>query len=212
MAPPCRKSWTSPSSQNNEAVAKAFAAQDDIVIPGIVWELSGPEILVQDWLDGVPANRPSCRSSTTRWPGAAHRLFLQMVLRDGLFHADPHPGNVFALSGNRVGFLDFGLVGHLSPHRRDQFLMLLRAIVDNDADALLMTLLEWSGEAHSDLAPGNGGGSTMWHAARPKPLAVKRHHAADESGPRGRWPPSDLALLFKALVTADRAAATGPAV
>lgn len=45
-----------------------------------------------------------------------------MVLRDGLFHADPHPGNLLALPGNRVGFIDFGMVGRLSPQRRRQVL------------------------------------------------------------------------------------------
>ena len=39
---------------------------------------------------------------------------LKMVLEDGFFHADPHPGNVFYLPGNRVAFIDFGMAGHLS--------------------------------------------------------------------------------------------------
>lgn len=195
--------------QNNEAVAKAFAAQDDIVIPGIVWELSGPEILVQDWLDGVPANK-AAELPQFDHPLLARRgaqAFLQMVLRDGLFHADPHPGNVFALSGNRVGFLDFGLVGHLSPHRRDQFLMLLRAIVDSDADALLMTLLEWSGEAHSDISRLE---TAVEHyvARRQAEATLSLSNAIMQLMNLAREAelalPSDLALLFKALVTADR--------
>jgi len=129
-----------------------------------------------------------------------------MVLRDGLFHADPHPGNLFALPGNRVGFIDFGLVGHLSPHRRDQFLVLLRALVEGDADSLVMVLLEWTGDSRVSIGLMES--------------AVERYIARRGSGPLRLGDsisefmdlaresqiamPPDMALLFKALVTADR--------
>lgn len=194
--------------RNNELVANAFAAQPDIVIPRIDWALSTPELLVQDWLDGVPANLAPM-DSRLHGPLLAQRgaqAFLHMVLRDGLFHADPHPGNVFALEGNRVGFLDFGLVGHLSAHRREQFLMLLRAMVEGDADGLVMVLLEWSGDTRIEMALMES--------------AVERYMARRDNGPLHLGEsikefmdlaraaqitlPADMALLFKALITADR--------
>lgn len=194
--------------RNNELVAQAFVQQPEIVIPRIVWELSTPELLVQDWLDGVPANLATL-DDRFHGPLLAQRgaqAFLHMVLRDGLFHADPHPGNVFALDGNRVGFLDFGLVGHLSPHRRDQFLMLLRAMVEGDADGLVMVLLEWTGDTRVEIALMES--------------AVERYIARRDNGPLKLGDsikefmdlareseiamPPDMALLFKALITADR--------
>lgn len=194
--------------RNNELLAQAFVDQPEIVIPRIVWALSTPELLVQDWLDGVPANL-AAGDARFHGPLLAQRgaqAFLQMVLRDGLFHADPHPGNVFALEGNRVGFLDFGLVGHLSPHRRDQFLMLLRAMVEGDADGLVMLLLEWTGDTRIEMALMES--------------AVERYIARRDNGPLQLGEsikefmdlaresqiamPSDMALLFKALITADR--------
>ena len=194
--------------RNNELVADAFAQQPEIVIPRIDWTLSTPELLVQDWLDGVPANLAAANPDFDG-PLLARRgaqAFLHMVLRDGLFHADPHPGNVFALTGNRVGFLDFGLVGHLSPHRRDQFLVLLRAMVEGDADGLVMVLLEWTGDTRVEIA--------LMEAA------VERYIARRDNGPLKLGDsikefmdlareseiamPADMALLFKALITADR--------
>lgn len=194
--------------RSTEQVAQAFAGDPDIAIPGVVWALSTPELLVQDWLDGIPANRAA---GDARFDGrllaqrGAH-AFLHMVLRDGLFHADPHPGNLFALPGNRVGFIDFGLVGHLSPHRRDQFLVLLRALVEGDADSLVMVLLEWTGDSRVSIGLMES--------------AVERYIARRGSGPLRLGDsisefmdlaresqiamPPDMALLFKALVTADR--------
>lgn len=194
--------------RHNELLVKHFAGQPEIVIPGIVWSLSSPQLLVQDWLDGVPssaaADDPRFNGPLLARRGA--QAFLQMVLRDGLFHADPHPGNLFALAGNRVGFIDFGLVGHLSRHRRDQFLVLLRAMVEGDADGLVMVLLEWTGDAQADI--------TLMESA------VERYVARRDNGPLSLADsmlefmalareaqiamPADMALLFKALITADR--------
>ena len=55
---------------------------------------------------------------------------LKMILLDGFFHADPHPGNVFFLPDNRVVFVDFGMVGRLSPPRREELADLLMAEVE----------------------------------------------------------------------------------
>jgi ubiquinone biosynthesis protein len=55
---------------------------------------------------------------------------LKMIVEDGFFHADPHPGNVFYLSGNRFAFIDFGMVGRLSQRRREELLTLLLGLVE----------------------------------------------------------------------------------
>ena len=53
---------------------------------------------------------------------------LKMILVDGFFHADPHPGNVLYLPGNRIALIDFGMVGRLSPVRRNQVVELLAGL------------------------------------------------------------------------------------
>lgn len=194
--------------RNNELMADAFAQQPEIAIPRIEWALSTPELLVQDWLDGVPANMATS-DPRLNGPLLARRgaqAFLHMVLRDGLFHADPHPGNVFAMQGDRVGFLDFGLVGHLSPHRRDQFLMLLRAMVEGDADGLVMVMLEWSGDTRVAIALMES--AVERYVARRNNGPLKLGDSITEFMNLAREAqiamPADMALLFKALVTADR--------
>ena len=67
-----------------------------------------------------------------------------MVLVDGFFHADPHPGNVFFLPDNRIALIDFGMIGHLSEERRFQVIELLHGMVERDSNAVCEVLLEWS--------------------------------------------------------------------
>jgi len=75
---------------------------------------------------------------------------LRMVLEHGFFHADPHPGNVLFLPGNRIGLIDFGMVGMLTNARRNQIVDLLHALTRKDELALMQVLLDWSGESLSD--------------------------------------------------------------
>lgn len=77
-------------------------------------------------------------------PEAARGL-LGMVLLDGLFHADPHPGNVLVTPQGRLALLDFGSVGRLSARRREQVLVVLGSLVDADAGAVGDVLLDWAG-------------------------------------------------------------------
>ena len=69
---------------------------------------------------------------------------LSTILEDGFFHADPHPGNLFFLPGNKIVFIDFGMVGYLSERRREQLVGLLHAIVEQDEEGVADVLLELS--------------------------------------------------------------------
>ena len=71
---------------------------------------------------------------------------LKMIVQDGVFHADPHPGNVFYLPGNRIAFIDFGMVGRLSQRRRDELLQLLLGLVEHQPQAVADVLLDWTGD------------------------------------------------------------------
>src|SRR5690625_7350689 len=73
-----------------------------------------------------------------------------MILDEGEYHADPHPGNLLAMSGNRIGFIDFGLVGRLSTKRKNQLLGLLRAIQTGQTEGVTAMLLEWSASFDAD--------------------------------------------------------------
>src|SRR6202048_97204 len=71
---------------------------------------------------------------------------LKMILVDGFFHADPHPGNVMYLPDNRIALIDFRMVGRVSPARRGQIIDLLAGLAGHDEEAMLEVLLDWRGD------------------------------------------------------------------
>jgi len=78
-------------------------------------------------------------------PQAIHtlvRLMLQTIFEEGLFHADPHPGNVFVLPDGRLSLLDFGMTGELDEQMRESLTLLLEAVVKGDARAAKEAYLE----------------------------------------------------------------------
>lgn len=67
-------------------------------------------------------------------------IFLEMIFRDGLYHADPHPGNIFALQNSAIGLLDFGMVGRIDDQLREQFEDLLLALAEKETQSICDTI------------------------------------------------------------------------
>ncbi len=137
-----------------ERVAGNFAEHPEFVVPGIHWRWSGERLNVQDFIDGIPGRNLAAvdaagldRRVLARRGAAA---VLKMILEDGFFHADPHPGNVFYLPGNRIAFIDFGMVGRLSEPRRYEIAVLLHGLVSGDAESVAEILLDWRDEPSGD--------------------------------------------------------------
>jgi ubiquinone biosynthesis protein len=137
-----------------DQVAANFEDNDQIVIPKIYWEWTKPRISVQEFVGGIPGVNlqaiDAAGMDRTRIAQTGARAVLKMILIDGLYHADPHPGNFFILPGERIAFIDFGMMGRVSEVRRRQLMMLLQALLDNDAEGLSTVLLEWSDREGDD--------------------------------------------------------------
>lgn len=140
--------------QNAEQVAANFEGDDRIVIPKVYWELTRERIIVQEFVDGIPGVNiqaiDEAGMDRKRLAQTAADAVLKMIMVDGIFHADPHPGNFFILPGARIAFIDFGMIGRLSEIRRQQIMKLLLALMENDAEGLCTILLQWSGRAGED--------------------------------------------------------------
>lgn len=131
----------------------AAAGEDGIAIPRIHAALSTRRVLVMDLMPGVTLSALARGSAPVgSWPverreGDAKALFtdiLRQVLVDGVFHADPHPGNIMLLTDGRLALLDFGSVGRLGPDLRAGLEATLMAVDNTDPQALgdaLLTIL-----------------------------------------------------------------------
>jgi ubiquinone biosynthesis protein len=121
-----------------------FHDNPKIEIPQPVSELCTPRVLTMEMLEGLKLSELSetnaCHFDLDDIARCGAELYLEMIFADGFFHADPHPGNVMLLPGNRIGLLDFGMVGRVDERLREDIEDLLMAIVNQDA-ALLTTLI-----------------------------------------------------------------------
>jgi len=135
--------------QNAEQVAANFEGDDQIVIPKVYWEWTKERINVQESIDGIPGVDidaiDKAGMDRKRIAQIGGRAVLKMIMVDGIFHADPHPGNFFILPGERIAFIDFGMIGRVSELRRKQIMKLLYSMVQQDAEGLATILLEWAG-------------------------------------------------------------------
>ena len=135
-------------ARSQQRFAESFRDSPAIVIPGVHAEFTRAALLVMDWVDGIPATQLAAidEARLDRGVLAARGAdaMLKMVLEDGFFHADPHPGNVFFLPGERVALIDFGMVGWLSGKRRDELVDLLAAVATRDPEAMRDVLVAWA--------------------------------------------------------------------
>ncbi len=122
-----------------------------IMVPEIDRALSTQKVLVLEWLDGVPIL--AAQLSGKNYAGniqqerqaitvLCFRAFFQQYLVDGLFHADPHPGNLFYLDDGRVAVLDCGMMGRLEPRTQSALMEMILAIVNGDAQRCAQITLQ----------------------------------------------------------------------
>lgn len=141
--------------RNAERIAANFANDTDFVIPKVYWQWTSERMNVQRYINGISAGDIESieRAGLNRKQLARHgaNIVLKMVLEDGFFHADPHPGNIFFLPENRIAFIDFGMVGRLSEERRNQVVNLLQGMVTRNTESVVKILLRWSGNALVDI-------------------------------------------------------------
>ncbi len=199
-------------ARNIERFYTDFLDDPYVVIPKVFPEYTSESLNVQEYIDGIAGTDTAAidAAGLDRKLLAARgaEAILKMVLVDGFFHADPHPGNVFYLPGNRLVMIDFGMVGRLSPMRRNQVIDLLNGIASMDQEPIIDVLLDWAGDAVVDEPTLAGDVSELMAEYQGVPLkdirigtllrqfsAIIRDHSIVM--------PSDLTLLFKALITME---------
>jgi len=114
-----------------------FRDSDVVKVPEPYEELSSRTVLAMEFLEGVPFNEyAKVGAEREKIARRAIASVFKMAFEDGFFHADPHPGNVLALPGSRIGLLDMGMAGRLDRMMRDRIIALLAALVRDDPERI----------------------------------------------------------------------------
>ncbi len=127
----------------------ALADVPDFWIPDVEAEYSSGSVLTMEYSAGERVDLYA-KSHPEAMPKAINtlvKLMLHTIFEEGLFHADPHPGNVFVMPDGRLSLLDFGMTGELDEPMRESLTLLLEAVVKKDARATT--------EAYLEMAPAN---------------------------------------------------------
>jgi ubiquinone biosynthesis protein len=199
-------------ARNIARFARNFADDPYILIPRVYGEWTSHVMNVQEHIEGIRGHDVARIDAT----GLDRKVLaergvdavLRMIMVDGFFHADPHPGNVLYLTGNRIVMIDFGMVGRLTPRRRGQIVDLLAGITHQNEEPMLEVLLDWAGEVvvdetqlatdiaelsfdYADVQVKDIRIATLLHRV----VAIMREHSI--------MLPPDLTLMFKALITLE---------
>jgi len=131
--------------RNADRLRENFETEEYLYIPTVYWEYTTQRIMVQERIEGIKTDdiERLDREGYDRDEIAMHaaRFVIKEILEDGFFHADPHPGNLFILPGNRIGLMDFGTVGYLDDSDRTKLIRLYTAVIRFDVEAIVEQLI-----------------------------------------------------------------------
>ncbi len=127
-----------------------FAGDPDIRVPKVYQQYTSRHILVEEFIQGIKvSDLEHLLNSGNDLKLLAHRavrLVFDQIFHHGFFHADPHPGNLFALEGNILAFIDFGMMGSLRPEHLQFLGKYVLGYLDRDAHTMTEALVLVSGK------------------------------------------------------------------
>ena len=133
-------------ARNAESFGRDFAGHENVRIPKVYWTYTRPRILTLELLEGVQLADLDRQSHT---PPELERLarlitetWMAMIFRNGHFHGDPHPANVFVLDDETIGLVDFGQAGKLTEDDMSKLTRLFIDAANENVDVLPRRLAE----------------------------------------------------------------------
>jgi ubiquinone biosynthesis protein len=131
---------------NAEHFAQFFQDDPSIHIPRIFWQFTTSRVIVLERIKGTGIlDFPALEKAGFDRKELASRsvnIWLRMVFEDRVFHADPHPGNLFVEADGRLGLIDFGMVGQVDDEVRDHLANAVKSLLDRDVDLLMESIID----------------------------------------------------------------------
>jgi len=133
-------------ARNADILRKNLEDEEGVKIPEVYQELTTERVLVMEYIDGIKCDQPEkmrqIDADREEIAKTASRAGLKQVIRDGFFHADPHPSNFLLQQDGTLVYLDFGMMGRFSPEMQDKMGLLLLHAVNENIDAAVDTVEE----------------------------------------------------------------------
>ncbi|MEK6262472.1 MAG: AarF/ABC1/UbiB kinase family protein [Planctomycetota bacterium] len=133
---------------------RLFRQDATLYVPIVFWELTTEAVLTMEFIDGLRIDEAAQQESTGFVPAdiAANgaRIFMKQAFEFGVFHGDPHPGNIRIRRDGTICLLDYGMVGMLDERMREQLIDLLLAVSQQNVDAAVKLVLQL-GESHREI-------------------------------------------------------------
>lgn len=130
--------------RNAERIGRQFKDNPSVLIPKVYWSYTTPTILTMQYVDGIKVNE----FEKLKRLGVHHKRLAQRIVHalfhqifnEGFFHGDPHPGNILVLPDETIVFLDFGLIGRLTPQMKEHFASLVIALMRQSTEGVVETV------------------------------------------------------------------------
>lgn len=132
--------------RNIDRFRNNFKKDPTLYFPEVYWDATTHNILTMEYIDGVKVSEIDFSRRDDLNPKVIARngalATLTMIFEHGLFHADPHPGNIFVLRDNILAPIDFGMVGRLDEQTKTYLRNLLQALVEKDIDKIIKIFID----------------------------------------------------------------------
>jgi predicted unusual protein kinase regulating ubiquinone biosynthesis (AarF/ABC1/UbiB family) len=127
-------------AQNAEQFADNFQNDDTVKVPKIYWDYSSYRILTLEWIQGIKLTDTekikAANLDQNRLTEIGVVAGLRQLLEHGFFHADPHPGNLFAMSDGRMAYIDFGMMDQLAEETKETIASSIVYLLNRDYERL----------------------------------------------------------------------------
>ncbi len=129
-------------ARNIRRFVEAFKDSQTVHIPSVVDELYAESVLVQEMSSGLRVDDPGIKGRGPQLAQSFVEAYVHQFFVIGVFHGDPHPGNLFIMDDNRICFHDFGMVGFLDRSTRKRLAALMQAFARQDSDWMFDSYLD----------------------------------------------------------------------
>lgn len=132
-------------ARHADTIRRNLEGDPRVFVPRVQWSHTAERVLTLEFVEGIKLSNLEALEAAgmdrKRLARVLADVLLKQMLVDGVFHADPHPGNISVLPGERLALIDFGIIGRLGPENRDRLGQIMLGMIRKNADMVVRGVL-----------------------------------------------------------------------